>query len=243
MQSTKPTPPDNIIELKPSPVVSSNPLDNPNFQSLIDRRHDNRLTLLHWIKGNLVEGTDFGSIPTKKGAGKKCLFKSGAEKICVLLGLTPTFPALKDYEQAALNNQKLEQIILRCELLSETGAIVASGIGARAIKDDFGNINKSLKMAAKSASILATLSVAGLSEIFTLDMESETQTLSFITPEQVEILNKLIAENEIPLERVMTWLNKLAKSRKLPAISNLSQIPTTLFQTVVEKLQSFNSTH
>ena len=80
-------------------------------------------------------------IPTKKGAGKNTLFKSGAEKICVLLGLIQTFPAFSDYEQSALTNQKLDLIILRCELLNEQGVIVASGIGARSLKDDFGNVN------------------------------------------------------------------------------------------------------
>jgi hypothetical protein len=242
MQSTNhPVASSNIIELKPIVTASANPLDNPNFQSLIDRRHDNRLTLLHWVKDNLVEGIDFGIIPSKKGAGKKCLFKSGAEKICVLLGVTPTFPSFKDYELAAIANQKLDHIILRCELLADTGVIVASGIGARALKDDFGNLNKSLKMASKSAMILATLSVAGLSEIFTLDLESETPSTVFVTPEQVQALNNLIAENAIPLERVMTFVNKLAKSRKLPDVSNLTQIPQPLFQTVMDKLQSFNS--
>lgn len=70
-------------------------------------------------------------IPTKKGVAKNTLFKSGAEKICVLLGLVQTFPAFRDYEQSALTNQKLDLIILRCELLSEQGFIVATGIGAR----------------------------------------------------------------------------------------------------------------
>jgi hypothetical protein len=189
-----------------------------------------------------VEGVDFGVIPSKKGAGKKCLFKSGAEKICVLLGLTPTFPAFKDYEQAALTNQKLELIILRCELLSETNVLVACGIGARAIKDDFGNVNKSLKMAAKSAAILATLSVAGLSEVFTLDLESDEKVTVPLSSEQLDTLNALITEHSVPLERLLTWVNKVAESKKLPVITDLSQMPATLFQATVGKLQSFSST-
>lgn len=241
MQSIKPAMPDNVIELKPAPIASANPFDHVNFESTIERRHDNRLTLLHWIKGNLVEGVDFGIIPSKKGAGKKCLFKSGAEKICVLLGLTPTFPAFKDYEQAALTNQKLELIILRCELFSETGVVVASGIGARAIKDDFGNVNKSLKMAAKSAAILATLSVAGLSEVFTLDLEPEEKITVLVSSEQLETLNGLITEHSVPIERLLTWVNKVAQSKNLPVITDLSQMPAALFQATVGKLQSFNS--
>ena len=197
MQSTKPVASDNVIEFKQPVTASSNIFDQAGFESIIERRHNNRLSLLKWIKNNLVEGTDFGIIPTKKGAGKNTLFKSGAEKICVLIGLVQTFPAFRDYEQSALTNQKLELIILRCELLNEHGVIVASGIGARALKDDFGNVNKSLKMAAKSAMILATLSVAGLSEIFTVDMLEEPEVVTFISSEQLAILNTLIAEHSV----------------------------------------------
>jgi hypothetical protein len=247
MQSTNSVLSKNIIELKPTTVLSSSPFDQPEFELAIERRHDNRSTLLWWIKSNLVEGVDFGVIPNKKGAGKKCLFKSGAEKLCVLLGLTPTYPAFKDYEQAALSNQKLELIILRCELVNEKDVIVASGIGARAIKDDFGNVNKSLKMAAKSAAILATLSVAGLSEVFTLDLEPEeklgTVPNSVISDEQLNTLNSLITQHSVPLERLLAWLNKVAQSRKLPPIQELSQMPTVLYQTTVSKLSTFNSTH
>ncbi len=90
MQSTKPAASDNVIEFKQPVPASSNIFDQPSFESTIERRHSNRLSLLKWIKNNLVEGTDFGIIPSKKGAGKNTLFKSGAEKICVLLGLVQT---------------------------------------------------------------------------------------------------------------------------------------------------------
>ncbi len=238
MQSTKPAASDNIIELKHPVIASLNIFDQAGFENIIARRHSNRLSLLKWIKSNLVEGTDFGVIPTKKSAGKNTLFKSGAEKICVLLGLVQTFPAFSDYEQSALTNQKLELIILRCELLNEQGGIVATGIGARSLKDDFGNVNKSLKMAAKSAAILATLSVAGLSEVFTVDMLEESEAVLPISPQQLATLNTLIAENAVPPERLLMWLNKVAESRKLPTVTDLSQTPVSLFDATVNKLQT-----
>jgi hypothetical protein len=37
------------------------------------------------------------------------------------------------------------------------------------------------------------------------------------------------------------WLNKVAESRKLPIITDLSQMPVSLFDATVNKLQSFNS--
>jgi hypothetical protein len=240
MPSTKPVTPDNIIELKPV-IATANLFDQAGFETIISRRHTNRLSLLKWIKTNLVEGTDFGIIPTKKGAGKNTMFKSGAEKICVLLGLVQTFPAFHDYEQAALTNQKLELIILRCELLNEQGVIVATGIGARALKDDFGNVNKSLKMAAKSAAILATLSVAGLSEVFTVDMLEEPEVITVVSSEQLAVLNSLVTERSVPTDRLLAWLNKVAESKKLPAVTALADIPTSLFDATVSKIQSIQS--
>ena len=62
-------------------------------------------------------------------------------------------------------------IILKCELHTGNGFVAAEGTGARRVDQDRGDINKSLKMAVKSAHIDATLRVAGLSELFTQDIE------------------------------------------------------------------------
>ncbi len=51
------------------------------------------------------------------------------------------------------------------------GRVVAEGVGARSLNQDYGDINKSLKMVEKSAHIDATLRLAGLSEVFTQDIE------------------------------------------------------------------------
>ena len=65
----------------------------------------------------------------------------------------------------------IKVIILKCELHTGGGFIAAEGTGARRVAQDSGNINTSLKMAEKSAHIDATLRVAGISEIFTQDLE------------------------------------------------------------------------
>ena len=60
----------------------------------------------------------------------------------------------------------------RLQLHTGNGFVAAEGTGARTVdKQDRGDINKSLKMAEKSAHIDATLRVAGLSELFTQDIE------------------------------------------------------------------------
>ena len=155
------------------PMVTINPMDLPSevFAAGLDRRASNRTALMKWVAKSMVEGVDYGSIPTKRGPSKSSLWKPGAEKICGMLGCHVRFPNLQDYEQAALSGTDLKQIIIRAEIVDPNGNVVAHGIGARSLKQDFNDMNKSLKMAEKSAHIDATLRMAGLSEVFTQDLE------------------------------------------------------------------------
>jgi hypothetical protein len=106
---------------------------------------------------------------------KPSLWKPGAEKICGMLGLIPRFPNLAEYEKTTLRGEDIKVIILKCELHTGSGFVAAEGTGARRVDQDRGDINKSLKMSMKSAHIDATLRVAGLSELFTQDMEDMLQ--------------------------------------------------------------------
>lgn len=177
------------VAVRPSGAVvnAGNPLDlSPEiFKAGLARRKENRAALMEWIRSALVEGTDFGKIHTVKKSecalGRRCtnpyhfskpsLFKPGSEKICGMLGVTPTFPTLKDYEDACLKGVKLATIMLRCEIQNTAGQVIAVGVGARDCGKDYFDINKSLKMAEKSAMIDATLRMGGLSETFTQDVE------------------------------------------------------------------------
>jgi hypothetical protein len=155
-------------------VRSGNPFDGnvAEFRGALERRGENRGALIQWVRNALVDGVDYGAIKRSNGSmTKPSLRKPGAEKICGMLGVIPTFPTLKDYEQLALQGIPIEQIILRCHLLSAGGEVLADGVGARSMKQDGGDLNKCLKMACKSAHIDATLRMAGLSEIFTQDIE------------------------------------------------------------------------
>jgi hypothetical protein len=173
-------------------ITSESPMDLPveRFTRALTRREENRKALIKWVSDNLVQGTDFGRIhvvgkdkcpKAKEGRAHECsnkyhwskpsLWKPGAEKICGMLGLIPRFPNLNEYENAVLRGEDIKVIILKCELHTPSGFIAAEGTGARRLSQDNGDINKSLKMTEKSAHIDATLRVAGLSEIFTQDIE------------------------------------------------------------------------
>ena len=162
------------------------------FRTSLERRGANRKVLIEWLRDLLVDGTDFGKIHVVSKSkcpqyardgrcnntshwSKDSLWKSGAEKICGYLGVTAIFPNIKMYEQLAVQGQLIKTIILRCELYNNQGSLVGEGTGARVLSQDAKynetDINKSLKMAQKSAHIDATLRMAGLSEIFTQDLE------------------------------------------------------------------------
>lgn len=178
----------------PSPTHTSvSPLDQPAeaFRLNLERRRQNREALIAWLKQALVEGVDYGSVHivgkercplARQGRASECrdphhhskpaLFKSGAEVICSALGLTAAYPNLPAYEQAILAQQDIRTIMLRCELRDAHENVVAEGVGARSVAQDYGDVNRSLKMCTKSAMVDATLRAASISALFTQDLES-----------------------------------------------------------------------
>ena len=169
----------------PQTQTTNHPLDMPtqDFQAGLERRKANRRVLMDWIKSALIKDQDYGAIQINGKPSKSSLFKPGAEKICGMLGIIPTFPNLHRYEDMALSGKEVKTIILKCELTTSDGKVIASGIGAREVGQDNGDINKSLKMSSKSAHIDATLRAAGLSEIFTQDIEDMNLAVENIKPE------------------------------------------------------------
>lgn len=176
----------------PHVAITLSPLDLPadQFRSGLDRRKQNRQLLMEWLRSALIDGVDFGKVHiaskdkcdlARSGRARECqnqwhwskpsLFKPGAEKITGMLGMTVHYPSLAGYEAAFLSGHDVKQVMLRCELHDAHGRVVAEGVGARNVTQDYGDINKALKMAEKSAHIDATLRLAGLSEVFTQDIE------------------------------------------------------------------------
>jgi hypothetical protein len=194
--ATTPQPSDAVLvpphDTAASTAISVSPLDMPTefFSAGLDRRKRNRALLMDWLRTALVEGVDFGRIHitgkdrcqlARMGRLNECkdtghwskpsLFKPGAEKITGMLGMTVHYPTLPAYEEAILAQTDIRTIMLRCELCDAHGHVVAQGAGARQVSTDWGDLNKTIKMVCKSAHIDATLRLAGLSEVFTQDLE------------------------------------------------------------------------
>lgn len=155
-----------------------------------------REQFINWIRKEMTPGVDFQLIHRKIGqkndkkycpndrdhkshgcekcGGKATLCKPGSEKITALLQLQPRFK--KDTDTLEMIGGGAGTIALICELVNvSTGEVVAEGRGARRIEQDFADINKSIKMTQKSAQTDAVLRCAGISEIFTQDLEDMPQ--------------------------------------------------------------------
>ena len=260
--------PSVTIEAAYSPIAAASPFDLPIevFAAGLERRRQNRHAIMNWLRGALVEGTDYGRIHmagkdkcvyARSGQAELCqtpghwsgpsLFKTGAEKICGMLGITVHFPKLDDYERAALDGLSLRQIILRCELRDGQGHTVAEGVGARNLQQDYGDLNKSLKMAEKSALIDATLRLAGLSEVFAQDLEiaeipmtamsgdEQEPAPSLLSAAQLEHLEQRIEALKLDRSRVLIWLERATKGQ----VKNFEQLTAALLDQVLAKLETF----
>ena len=163
----------------------TSPLDMPptTFENALKNRQENQRKLIQWVKQNLEPDIHYGRIHiaqncplAKVGATYLCrdfshfsnltLWKAGAEKILAAMGLTAHFPNIGCYEEACLRGLEITQVLLKCELKTHGGRIVAEGSGARHLRQDNWNLNTSIKMAQKSAMIDATIRVAGLTGVF-----------------------------------------------------------------------------
>lgn len=233
--------PSNVTTL---PVTTSpvSPLDMPpaHFKECLNRRRENHEALMQWISSSLKEGIDFGSIPTKRGPSKPSLFKPGAEKICGMLGLTVHFPSLNDTELMILQGHIPEYVVVRCELRNAQGYVIAEGVGARSLKQDYGDCNKALKMSLKSAQIDACLRISQISSRFTQDIEdmvepskpSQPQSVERISREQVQRLKSRIVQLNLDENRVSNWVQRAWSTR-------LEDLPTQRFSVLWANLNKW----
>lgn len=178
----------------------------------------------------LKRGQDFG-IPEytnkkdgtkKKAFDKPILYKAGAEKIAIGYGL------LQHYELVSLIERPdpaapLFHYVFRCDLVkiyNGTEYIITSGFGSANSEEKrngfasaFDVANTAVKMAKKRALVDAVISLGGLSDIFTQDLENnefmakateflkEDDPKKKITPQQVKRLFAIAHEAGLTSEQ------------------------------------------
>lgn len=157
-------------EVLPSSFTPTMSLDE--LRVSIENEKEKRQMLLGYAESQMKLGTDYYDIQ-----GKKSLGKPGAEKFCALFNVTIGEPTLAGDIMDSLPEKVLEQgvTVLRTTLY-RGGQVIGSGIGARSLSQDRGDINKTMKMARKSSVIDAVISTFGLSDLFTQDIEDMSQS-------------------------------------------------------------------
>lgn len=127
---------------------------------------------------NLKRDVDFGVIP---GTKKPSLYKSGAEKIANAFGLLQHFTVESAIEDV---DKPLFFYRVRCDLVKiaqdGTEYVFTSGHGSSNTSErrngrssPFDSANATLKMAEKRSLTSAVVSISGLSDLFTMDLENE----------------------------------------------------------------------
>ncbi len=90
---------------------------------------ERRNAVVEFTRAAMKEGIDFGTIPS---TSKPTLLKPGAEKLCTLFGLAPTFEILdsvKDWTGAAHGGEPLFYFEYKCKLWKQ-GHLIAEGDGS-----------------------------------------------------------------------------------------------------------------
>lgn len=147
-----------------------------------------RKVITRYIQEQFVRDVDFGKVhfmskdkcaegpyrcKTDWHWSKDTLFKPGAEKFTQLFRLTPEFR--KDTDTWEMLGSPAGVVCFVCTLRTASGEIVGEGRGARSVKDDYGDVNKTVKMCEKSSQIDAVLRTGALSEVFTQDLETRKE--------------------------------------------------------------------
>lgn len=215
-----------------------------SFKALLERRAKNRVTFLTIVKSALTENVDYCSLPVKGKKALPTLLKGGGEVVCQILGLTP-------HIVIAESNDK--SLLMCCELLDENQQVVSVGFGARsyALDANSGGMNKTTKMAVKSAYLDAVIRAGALSSLFTMDLEDSPETKPvtqeskppvLISGAQVKQIEDLIDEHKVDKVRCLNWIIKLVQSKNNTTIAVLNQLPNTLLNEVLSKIPSFANT-
>src|SRR5215468_794248 len=186
-------PPAPEAELTPRALLGGLAIDDPEaLRAELERYSTVRRIFVDWLFSHLVAGTDYILVHRRVGprgnkqdcpdranasgtrcekcGGKSTLAKAGSEKLCGILQLRPRFR--RDEDTWQMLGSEPGVVALVCELIGPTGAIVAEGRGARHREMDLGLVNTTIKMAEKSSQVDAVLRCAGLSELFSQDLES-----------------------------------------------------------------------
>lgn len=157
----------------------------PLTVSPIPRTGNYSIAVCGGVPATLRRGVDFGMIRKKNGEAMSktpTLFKSGAEKVAVAYGLCQRYTLeskLEDIEHGFF------YFLVRCDLIKIYDGkeyVITSAYGSGNTREGrtgsqspYDGANNAVKMAQKRALVSAALSLGCVSDMFTQDIESDTE--------------------------------------------------------------------
>lgn len=157
----------------------------PLTVSPIPRTGNYSIAVCGGVPATLRRGVDFGMIRKKNGEAMSktpTLFKSGAEKVAVAYGLCQRYTLeskLEDIEHGFF------YFLVRCDLIKIYDGkeyVITSAYGSGNTREGrtgsqspYDGANSAVKMAQKRALVSAALSLGCVSDMFTQDIESDTE--------------------------------------------------------------------
>lgn len=213
----------------------------------------NRTEFKDKIVNKMVDGKHYHKL-NFKGKEVQVLSKGGAEMVASAFGWTAEF--IKDTDTWEMLGSKSGVVCYICNL--KNGQFVGQGRGVRQISQDNGDLNKTVKMAQKSAHIDAILRSSGLSDLFTQDLEQEEDmpreqigetpkaytTKTQATAKQKAFIQKLCNEKGITgnqlKELVITYNSPSALIEHLLTLTNKQELPVVSVETPVENVEKAN---
>lgn len=150
----------------------------PEFAITINEARERIQLLQRFVRELMIEGVDYGIV---SGSNKPSLYKSGAEKLTDVFGLSKRIDVINRFEDW---NKGIFHYEVKATLINKkTGLIESEGVGScnslekkYKSQDGFTIGNTIIKMAKKRALVDAVLSATRASGLFTQDMEDIMNT-------------------------------------------------------------------
>ena len=196
-----------------------------------------RIAMLQsFIRDMMVENVDYGIIP---GTDKRCLFKSGAEKLCDIFGFSKRIDIVSRIEnfEKGIFHYEVKAILIN----KRNGEIEAEGVGScNNMERKFRNqdacsvANTVLKMAKKRAFVDAVLSATRSSDLFTQDVEDNDEPALKSTGKGKES-SKTAADGKPEEDKTETIMASRKQISFIFTILSQKNIPVDLARNLMEE--------
>ena len=131
-------------------------------------------TMNRFVQGYMRQGIDYGTVP---GIQKPILMKAGAEKLCKLFKLRPTFELIQsvvDFDNAIFHYHNRCSLYRNGELVAQSDGCCNSKekVYAKQAYKVYDLVNTITKMSQKRVLVAAVLVSCSASQFFTQDLEA-----------------------------------------------------------------------